>query len=83
MKNIFYICTKPITQWDVFIPSEARATISVLLLHQEQNIKKIPVSQIYSLDTSKQQAQDKDSSKSMTYQEMLEQVFIHDLAVVI
>lgn len=71
------------TQWDVFIPSEAKATISVLLLHKEHNIQDIPVSQIYSLNTNKQQAQDEDSSKSMTYQEMLEQVFIHDLTVVL
>lgn len=87
MKNIFYICTKNIENWDIFTPPESRDTnlhnISVLLLHTEQDMHNARVSHVYYLNTSDHDTQSKITSKSITYQDFLEQVFVHDLAVVI
>jgi len=87
MKNIFYICTKHIESWDIFTPPESIDTtlhnISVLLLEREQDIQHVRVSQVYYLNTSDHDTQSKITSKNITYQEFLEQIFIHDLALVI
>ena len=85
MKNIFYICTKHIKNWDIFTPPESIDTnlhnISVLLLEREQDIQNVRVSDVYYLNASECDTQDK--IKNITYQEFLEQVFVHDLALVI
>ncbi len=87
MKNIFYICTKRVKNWDIFTPPESRDTtvhsISVLFLHREQDIQNARVSQVYYLNVSEHETQDIIDSKSMTYQGLLEHVFVHDLAIVI
>lgn len=85
MKNIFYICTKNIENWDIFTPPESIDTnlhnISVLLIEREQDMQNVRVSQVYYLNASECDIQDK--IKNITYQEFLEQVFVHDLALVI
>ena len=58
-------------------------TISLLLLHQEQNLENIPVSQVCNLDMGEQPHDEVNTQKTISYQEMLEQVFSHDLSVVI
>jgi hypothetical protein len=69
----------------VFTPSESQYTsqntISVLLLHQKQDLEKIHVSQVWNLgetDTIRT-----NIPKNISYQDFLEQVFLHDLAMVI
>ena len=85
MKKIFFICINYIENWDVFTPPESQdtsqTTISVLLLHQEQDLEKIHVSQVWNLgetDTIRT-----NIPKNISYQNFLEQVFLHDLAIVI
>jgi hypothetical protein len=69
----------------MFTPSEnqdtSQNTISVLLLHQKQDLEKIHVSQVWNLgetDTMRT-----NIHKNISYQDFLEQVFLHDLAIVI
>jgi hypothetical protein len=87
MKNIFYICTKYVGNWDIFIPSESKDTtlhrISVLLLHREQYIQNGRISQVCYLNLSEHNTHDTIDCKNITYQEFLEQIFVHDLTVVI
>ena len=87
MKNIFYICTKHIENWDIFTPPDSiditSNNISVLLLHREQDMKNVRVSQVCYLNSSEQDIGVKNTLKNISYQEFLEQVFIHDLALVI
>ena len=81
MKKIFFICINYIENWDVFTPSESQDTsqntISVLLLHQKQDLEKIHVSQVWNL------VETDTISSNISYQDFLEQVFLHDLAMVI
>ncbi len=87
MKKILYICVKPIENWDIFTlrtsGDSTQNTISLLLLHHEQNIENIPVSQVCNLDMGEQPHDGVNTKKTISYQEMLEQVFSHDLSVVI
>ena len=55
--------------------------ISVLLLHNKQDLEKIHVSQVWNL--SETDTISMDIPKNISYQNFLEQVFLHDLAVVI
>ena len=69
----------------MFTPSESQDTsqntISVLLLHQKQDLEKIHVSQVWNLGETDTISM--DVPKNISYQNFLEQVFLHDLAIVI
>jgi hypothetical protein len=85
MKKIFFICINHIENWDVFIPPESKDisqnNISILLLYKKQDLEKIHVSQVWNLgetDTIRT-----NIPKNISYQNFLEQVFLHDLAIVI
>ena len=81
MKKILFICINYIENWDIFTPSENQNTsqnnYSVLLLHQKQDLEKIHVSQVWNL------VETDTISSNISYQDFLEQVFLHDLAMVI
>ncbi len=85
MKKIFYICTKPIKNWDIYTPEaksdQAPQAISLLLLHQNQNLENVTVSQIWHLNETKK-AND-NLQETLSYQGFLEEIFSHDLSVVI
>lgn len=85
MKKIFFICINHIENWDVFTPPESKDTsqntISVLLLHEKQDLENLHVSQVWNL--SEQDATGANFPKNISYQGFLEQVFLHDLAMVI
>ena len=83
MKKIFYICTKPIKHWEIFTPHEtfkiSPSDISVLLLNQEQDLQDIHASQIWKLSPSEEEV----GTQNISYQGFLEQIFLHDLSLVI
>ena len=85
MKKIFYICTNPIENWDIYTPEaksdQSPQAISLLLLHQKQNLEHVTVSQIWHLNETKK-AND-NLQETLSYQEFLEKIFSHDLSVVI
>ena len=85
MKKIFFICINYIENWDMFTPSESQDTsqntISVLLLHQKQDLEKIHVSQVWNLGET--DTMSTNIQKNISYQDFLEQVFLHDVAIVI
>ena len=87
MKKIFYICTKPIKNWDIFIPLGSKditqSNISILLLHKEQDLENICVSRVWNLNGSKQDRGVRNTQENISYQDFLEQIFLHDLSVVI
>jgi hypothetical protein len=55
--------------------------ISVLLIHKKQDLEKIHVSQVWNL--SETDTIDMNIPKNISYQDFLEQIFLHDLAMVI
>ena len=69
----------------MFTPSESQDTsqntISVLLLHQKQDLEKIHVSQVWNLGET--DTMSTNIHKNISYQDFLEQVFLHDVAIVI
>jgi hypothetical protein len=85
MKKIFFVCINYIENWDMFTPPESKdisqKNISVLLLHKKQDLEKIHVSQVWNL--SETDTISTDIPKNISYQDFLEQVFLHDLAIVI
>jgi hypothetical protein len=85
MKKIFLICINHIENWDVFIPPDSKdisqKNISALLLHKKQDLEKMHVSQVWNL--SETDTISKNIPKNISYQDFLEQVFLHDLAIVI
>ena len=87
MKKILYICSKPIENWDIFTPltpeNTTQSTISLLVLHQEQHVENIRVSQMWYLNNAQQGHGFGNTQKEFSYQDFLDQVFSHDLAVVI
>jgi hypothetical protein len=87
MKKIFYICTKTIENWEVFTPfaheNTTQSTISLLLLHQEQRLENVGVSHVWYLTKDEQNHGEGNIYKEFSYQNFLDQVFSHDLAVVI
>ena len=87
MKTILYICTKTIENWEIFtlFASEGspQSTISLLLLHQEQHLENVVVSQVWNLDRGDQSHERVGTQNAFSYQDFLEQVFLHDLSVVI
>jgi len=85
MKKILFICINPIENWDIFIPSGSKDisqnNISVLSLHKKQDLEKINVSQVWNL--SETDTISTNMPKNISYQDFLEQIFFHDLAMVI
>jgi hypothetical protein len=85
MKQIFFVCINYIENWDMFTPPESKdisqKKISILLLHEKQDLEKIHVSQVWNL--SETDTISTDIPKNISYQDFLEQVFLHDLAIVI
>ena len=85
MKKILFICINYIENWDIFTPSENQDTsqnnYSVLLLHQKQDLEKIHVSRVWNL--SEIDTITMNIPKNISYQDFLEQIFLHDLAMVI
>jgi len=85
MKKIFFICINHIENWDVFTPPESKDisqnNISVLLLHKKQDLEKIHVSRVWNL--SEIDTITMNIPKNISYQDFLEQIFLHDLAMVI
>jgi len=69
----------------MFTPHESKNIsqnkISVLLLHERQDLEKIRVSQVWSLGEINTIST--NIPKNISYQDFLEQVFLHDLAMVI
>jgi hypothetical protein len=65
----------------VFTPPKSQdisqSNISVLLVHKKQDLEKIHVSQVWNLGETD------TISQNISYQDFLEQVFLHDLAMVI
>ena len=84
MKKIFYICIKPIENWDIFTPlAHDNTTQSILFLHQEPHLENVCVSHVWFLNKDEQDHGAGNTQKEFTYQDFLEQVFSHDLSVVI
>ena len=87
MKNIFYICTKPIENWEIFTPfdniQESQSQISVLILHEEQDLQNVHASHVWNLNSGESDVLDSSPIKSISYQNFLEQIFLHDLSMVI
>ncbi len=87
MKKILYICTNPIEDWEIFIPKikddQIQHSISLLLLHKEQNLEKNFVSHVWYLKENETKEVNNNFQKTLSYREFLEQVFSHDLSVVI
>jgi hypothetical protein len=85
MKKIFFICSNHIENWDMYTPPDSKDisqnNISVLLLHNKQDLEKIHVSQVWNL--SETDTIRTNIPKNISYQNFLEQVFLHDLAIVI
>jgi hypothetical protein len=85
MKKIFFICSNHIENWDMFTSPDStdisQNNISVLLLHKKQDLEKMHVSQVWNL--SETDTISMDVPKNISYQNFLEQVFLHDLAIVI
>ena len=87
MKKKLYICVNPIENWDIFTPllsgNPVPDTMSLVLLHDKQDLENVPLSQVWVLDRSEQHDDGVNAHKRISYQEMLEQVFAHDLSMVI
>lgn len=73
--------------WEFFTPfaheNTTHSTRSLLLLHQEQNLENVDVSHVWYLTKDEPNHGDENIHKKFSYQNFLEQVFSHDLAVVI
>ncbi len=87
MKKILYICANPIENWDIFAPSTggdpSQETISLVLLHHEQKLDHVAVSQVWNLSDSGKNAENHIPQNTISYQSFLEEIFSHDLSVVI
>ena len=85
MKKIFFICINYIENWDIFVHSKSKDisqnNISVLQLHKKQDLEKIHVFQVWNLGET--DTVSTDFPKDISYQDFLEQIFLHDSAVVI
>ncbi len=87
MKKILYICANSIDNWDIFAPDTnedaSQNTISLVLLHREQNLDHISVSQVWNLNENEKDTEGLNPQKTLSYQSFLEEIFSHDLSVVI
>ncbi len=87
MKKILYICTNPIENWEIFTPSAgenpSHSSISLVLLYQEQNLDNVSVSQVWHMNESERNTEGLNPQKTLSFQTLLEEVFSHDLSVVI
>lgn len=85
MKKIFYICTNLIENWDFFCPvnDSHQNSISLLLLHKEQHLENVSISHVWELGKDEQDGESVNFQKNISYQKFLEEIFSHDLSVVI
>ena len=87
MKKILYICANPIENWEIFAPTTgedpSQNMISLVLLHQGQNLDHVSVSQVWNLSESGKNTESLIPQKTISYQSFLEEIFSHDLSVVI
>ena len=87
MKKILYICTNPIENWGILAPltreDSTQTNFSLLLLHKEQNLENISVSQMWVLNGNVKDMSEGNTLNNISYQDFLEQVFAHDLSMVI
>ena len=85
MKKIFYICTNLIENWDIFAPDKdsVQHSISLLLLHKKQHLDNLTFSNVWELSKDEQDKESTNIPKSLSYQEFLEEIFSHDVSVVI
>jgi len=85
MKKILFICINHIENWDMFTPPKrkniSQSNISVLLVHKKQDLEKIHVSQVWNLGET--DTISLNIPKNISYQDFLEQVFLHELTMVI
>ena len=87
MRNILYICTKNQYDWNTFIP-ETDSTVSemdpsVLLLQNGLDLQHIPTSRVCVLCNEGERGEDSRSYEPISYQGLLEKIFLADLALVI
>ncbi len=87
MKKILYICTKPIENLDILTPptdeDSSQRTISLLLLHHEQKLDHASVSQVWNLGESEKDKESLVPQNTISYQSFLEEIFSHDVSLVI
>jgi hypothetical protein len=87
MKKILYICTKNQYDWETLIPqpvsSPAELDISILLLQYGKDLRNIPASQVFALETEERTTNNSGTSVSISYPDFLEKIFIADLALVL
>ena len=87
MKKILYICANPIENWDIFTPptgeNPSDSSISLLLVHQEQKLDHVSVSQVWNLSENEKDVGGINPPNILSYQGFLEEIFSHDLSVVI
>lgn len=87
MKKIIYISTKPLENWDFFVPTgpekTAQGNFSLVILHREQDLTNAPISQVWYLNENQKSHDIGNSLNEISYQGFLEQIFSHDLPVVI
>jgi len=85
MKKILFICINHIENWEVFTHPKSKdmsqSNISVLLVHKKQDLEKIHVSQVWNLGET--DTISLNIPKNISYQDFLEQVFLHELTMVI
>ncbi len=87
MKKTFLICTRPIENWEIFTPNSREKTthnsVSLLFLYKEQQLPHVSFSEVWYLDQRNWEEENEKRRKKISYQEFLEQVFSHDLSLVI
>ncbi len=85
MKTILYICANHIENWDIFVCATSQDTsentISLVLIHTEQNLDTVSVSQVWNL--IEKDMGTLNPQTTLSYQRFLEEIFSHDLSVVI
>ncbi|GJL58249.1 MAG: hypothetical protein NPIRA03_11060 [Nitrospirales bacterium] len=85
MRNILYICTKNHYDWKTFIPETDSAASeidpTVLVLQNGLDLQHVPASRVYVL--CNEGGEDSRSYEPISYQGVLEKIFLADLALVI
>ncbi len=87
MKQILYVCTKPVSDWEIFLPQEQRKSrhhnISVLSVDCEQNVDHSALCQFMFIGKKKDEILKIGVYRNIVYQDFLNEVFSHDLCVVL
>lgn len=87
MRNILYICTKNQYDWNTFIPAPAPSLseidVTVLFIQNELSSAPIPTSQVFVLGREREKGEDSGPYEPISYQGLLEKIFLADLALVI